>query len=129
MAKKLVWYEVIDLTSYGVKYPDDWYYRCGHLGCWENSVCESLGLYSSKKKAVDRLRKWSDEKGFKFEPKQIPNGVGVHYLDDLTITVEPIVELSHWYDIYDNPTDDAFKRSYGTGAMVVRKTLTLDEDY
>lgn len=129
MAKKLVWYEVIDLTSYGIKYPEDWYYRCGNKPrIWENSVYETLGSYSNIHKAIDCLKKWATDKGIVYKPKMIAKGIGLHYLNDFTITVEPYMELGLWYDMYDNLTDDAFKRDYGTGAMIARKTIELDKD-
>ena len=129
MVTKLVWYEVIDLTSYGIKYPKDWCQRCGRkLRAWENSVCESLGQYSTEDKAIVRMKKWADEKGLAFEPKLIPDGFGIYYENDLGITVQPRFEVGLWYDIYDNPTTDVFERSYGTGATVVKKTIELDKD-
>lgn len=129
MARKLVWYEVIDLTSYGIKYPKDWRQRCGrNPQCWENSVFETLGEYSSLTKAANRLKKWANEKGIKYKPKNIPKGVGVHYLNDFSITVEPCVEIGLWYDVRDNLTDNLYERDYGTGAMIARKTIELDKD-
>jgi len=130
MATELVWYEVIDITSYGLKYPTDWYIRCGNKPkFWENSVCESLGVYSCEEKAINRLKKFATDKGFIYEQyaKRIDNSYP-YYENDYEIDCYPLIEIGLWYDIYDQPVEKMFNRAYGTGAMVVKKVITLDKD-
>lgn len=129
MAKELIWYEVIDLTSAGIKYHDDWYYRFGHdLKRWDESVCESLGNYSNEEKAFECLKKWAEEKGIDLERVE-RFGSNIEYFEsDYSITVMPILELGLWYDIHDELTEDKIKQVYGTGAMIVKKTIELDKD-
>lgn len=129
MAKELVWYEVKDLTSYGLKYPKDWYKRNGHnMKSWDDSVCETLGQYSSEEKAIDCLKKWANEKGLNPEDLDRTTFGIEYYENDFSITCMPIAEFGVWYDIYDEVTTDKLERCYGTGAMIVKKIITLDED-
>lgn len=130
MATELVWYELVDLTSYGIKYPKDWFYRCGHKPkLWEGSVCESLGQYSSEENALSRLKKWGDDKGLDSSLiAQIDSGYGRYYENNLSIVCEPVATLGIWYNAKDEPTTNELDRCYGTAAMVVRKTMELDRD-
>lgn len=130
MATELVWYEVIDLTSYGMKYPKDWFYRCGHKQkCWDNSVCESLGQYSCKAKAIARLYKWANDKGLDAQKSiNYDESYPSYYENDLSITCYCLMELGKWYDINDNLTTKREDQVYGIAAMVVKKVLELDRD-
>ena len=129
MAKELVWYEVIDLTSFGLKYHDNWYEKCGkNYKLWDVSVCETIGRYSSEEKARDCLNNWLNEKGLDSEQLDRSNYPIEYYEDSLAVTCTPITEVGLWYDVYDEVTINRMERSYGTGAMIVKKTMTLDED-
>ena len=95
MATKLIWYDVIDLTSYALKYPKDWYYRShGNYNAQEYPVNESLGKYSSEEKAIQRLKKWAEEKGLDPElMTKIEEKEPIYYEDDWAIDCIPICEL------------------------------------
>ena len=134
MTKELSWYEVIDLTSYGVKYPNDWYERCGrNRKWWDVPVSEVLGKYSTEENAIKGLRKWADEKGIPFEEnsEELRRMYPIFCDDGLDCECYAIVQVGLYYDFKDNQVkrdDDLY--CYSTSAIVVRKviTLTLDED-
>ena len=129
MAKELVWYEVIDLTSWGIKYPKDWYARNGRRNYLrEAPVCENIGCYSSKKKAIECLKKWAFEKGIDYDQNSRLFDKLSYYENDFAITCTQIEEVGIWFDLYDNPAKEAWNRYYGTGAAIIKKTLELDKD-
>ena len=130
MAKNLVWYEVIDLTSWGIKYPADWYERNGRRRYMEDApVLETLGNYSSKTKAVKRLKEWSLQKGIDYESNKtkFPEKC-LYFENDFNVTCEQILEVGIWFNINDEPAKNVYDRYYGTGAAIVKKTMELDKD-
>ena len=134
MAKELTWYEVIDLTSWVIKYPTDWYERNGHSHYLrEAPVFEHLGCYSSKKKAIERLKKWALDKGICYNRNSIRDlkklqSYPSYYESDLVVMCTIITEVGIWFDLHDEPAKDVWDRVYGTGAAVVKKTMELDKD-
>lgn len=129
MSKEIAWYEVIDLTSYGVKYPTDWYKRCGHNSkLWDTPVYESLGNYSTMEKASACLKRWAAEKGLDPNQSISLDPYILYYENDYGIVCKAIEELGIWYDIRGEITTEKMKQCYGTAAMIVKKTLELDKD-
>lgn len=129
MSKSLVWYEVVDLTTYAVKYPKDWYERSGRkYSMREASVLENLGNYSSMRNAVNRLRKWALDKGINYDENCSKFPDAYYYWDDSETECQCMMEVGIWYDLYDKQVTDPFERVYGTGAMIVKKTLELNKD-
>ena len=133
MAKEVTWYEVIDLTSWVIKYPKDWYARNGrNYYLKEAPVFEHLGCYSSKKKAIERLKRWALEKGIDYYENNhefsTKEPLSYYYENDFAITCTQICEIGIWFDLHDNPAKDSWDRVYGTGAAIIKKTLKTDED-
>lgn len=131
MAKELVWYEVIDTTSYAIKYPKDWYKRNGcSYYMREAPVLENLGNYSSMRNAVKRLKKWALDKGidFKQNVSERSEAKFPYYENDFSVECYIIQEVGIWFDMHDNPTKNVYDRFYGTGAAIVKKTMELDKD-
>ncbi len=127
MATELVWYEVIDLTSYVVKYPDYAHVPCYIRHPW-NSINMSLGKYSTKEPALIRLKSWADENGLSFEKNTIPNPTYPYYEDDYSVTCECVLIIGINYDPDGNQVSfDDPKQAYMIGAQVVKKHMTLDK--
>lgn len=132
MATELTWWVVVDNTSAGIKYPNDWYSRVGHnCKAWDWPLPETIGRYSNEDAAIERLKKWAIDKGIDFEQNTTTfHGEYVFYEDDWTITCDSVCETGIYYDINDNqiPLGDGLGIAYQTSALVIRKTMTLDED-
>ena len=131
MAKEMIWYEVLDLTAYGIKYPNDWYDRCGkHLKLWEAPVCESLGVYSTQENAVNRLKKWANDKGIDYEEnKYEPETKWPFYEGDFIVECIPVVEVGLYFNLRDEQTTNREGSCYSTSAMIIKKTMELDKDW
>ena len=132
MATELVWYEVLDFTSYITKYPKDWFYRNGrHIDAKYSPVLEPLGLYSTEEKAMEKLRKFAEEKGIPFDENfcKLELGYPDFYENSYNVTCFSIGEVGIWFNANDEPVknirDDSY---YGTGAFIIKKVMTLDED-
>ena len=132
MATELTWWVVVDNTSAGIKYPNDWFRRMGYD--YKASDCplpETIGRYLSEDLAIKRLKKWAIDKGIDFEQNTTMfNGEAISYEDDWTITCHPVCETGIYYGLCDNqiPRGDGFNIGYQTSAVVIRKTMTMDED-
>lgn len=133
MSKQFSWYDVIDMTAVATKYPEDWYKRGKYRHKeWYMPAFDLLGRFSSEEKALNCLKKWADKKGINFDEHFSKSmDVGFYYADDYYETeCTNISECGLYYNFDDNPVDvnDWQHRFYGTSAMIVKKTMTLDED-
>lgn len=130
MLNELSWYEVVDLTSFVIKYPTDWYYKNGHnYNMREAPVCENIGRYSTEEKAIARLRKFAESKGIDFEKNSEKCDSIPYYENNYGTECVTIFEVGIWFNIHDEPAKTLLDRIYGTGAMVVKKSIILDEDF
>lgn len=129
MLNELSWYEVVDLTSYVIKYPTDWFYKNGHnYSMREASVFENIGRYSTEEKAIARLRKFAESKGIDFDRNSMKCNPIPYYEDEYGTECIPVFEVGIWFNMHDEQVKNSLDRIYGTGAMVVKKSITLDED-
>lgn len=130
MATELVWYEVIDMTSVGIKYPNDWFTRCGRI--YEGKyypAFDILGKFSTEEKALRCLRKWAEEKGIDFEENSYESEIAEYYEPDCDAYCKIIKDVGLYYNSEDKQVErNSLKWLYCTSAMAVKKTLTLDED-
>ncbi|MCR4649216.1 MAG: hypothetical protein K5776_09080 [Lachnospiraceae bacterium] len=135
MATEIVWYEVIDMTSVGMKYPNDWFKRAGYNHKnYDNPAFDILGRFSTEEKAEKCLQKWAAEKGIDYAENlyvNIINGLAEYYEQDYSVCCKIIKEVGLYYNILNEQIDRITAYSdicYQTSAMLVKKTMILDEE-
>ena len=129
MTKELVWYEVIDMTSVVIKYPKDWFYKCGRNYKGDDTpAVETIGRFSTEEKALDCLQKWAEEKGLNFAENLHVNTIGELYNPSDDRYFEIIKEVGLYYDIDNNPVEyEKLDWVYSTSAMLIKYKILLDE--
>ena len=132
MATEMVWYEVIDMTSVGIKYPNDWFIRCGHdYKGHDFPAFDVLGRFSTEDKAKKCLQKWAAEKGIDYAENLYTNIMAEYYEHDMGVCCKIVEEVGLYYDINDKQVDRYISWldvCYQTSAVIVKKIMTLDED-
>ena len=85
---------------------------------------ESLGFFSSKEKAKEKLRTWCESKGIPFEQNYYPlNQIFLTKLED-TVSIVSVAGL--FFDCDDKSVDYDKDWDYGSYAAVTEKELLLD---
>lgn len=123
MAKEIAWYEVIDVTSRGLKEPE--------ANLWLDDFCQSeselIGKYSTEENGIKRLKKWAEDKGIDYDEHFLVQMN--HFYWDEGIDLDHLITIvGLFYDYHDNEVtaDDDF--NYATYAILIKKTMVLDED-
>ena len=123
MAKEFSWYEAIDVTSRGLKEPK--------ANLWLDDFCSTecslIGKYSTEENGVKRLKKWAEDKGIDFEGHSsvMMNGF---YWDEGIDESYMVTIVGLFYDYHDNEVTVGDHFGYATYAILIKKTMVLDED-
>ena len=123
MAKEICWYEAIDVTSRGLKEPKQnlW------LDDFCSTECELIGKYSSEENGIKRLKKWAEDKGIHFD-EHFSVRRNHFYWDEGADVSNLVMIVGLFYDLHDNEVTIDDDYDYATFAVLIKKTMKLDED-